>query len=127
MNKLIIYLFLFVTFVSSSQELMNYYIEPSSNSDTVNLHTVVYKSTFTFFGSSSISVVDNTITMTLCYINTNMLSETFDPQSFDITLPTGYTNYALNIEVYGDNDSAPPCSLTNLVDAGTIEFNFPYR
>jgi|TARA_R110002110_G_scaffold412781_1_gene639158 hypothetical protein len=127
MNRLIIYIFLLVTFGSSSQELLNFYIEPSATSDAIDLHTVVYRSSFSFFGNYSISNIDNTITIALCYLNTSGGSETIDFQEFEINLPVGHSNYRINIEVYGDNDALPPCSLNNLEDTGTTEFNYPYN
>jgi hypothetical protein len=126
MNKLIIYIFLLVTFGSTSQELLNYYIEHSTTSDAVDLHTVVYKSALSSFSNFNINTIDNTITVTLCYLNSSVQIETVDSQEFEVNLPSGFSNYILNIEVYGDDDGVP-CSLINLEDNGTIEFNYPYN
>jgi len=119
--------FLLISIIGSSQELMNYHIEPSTINNTVDLYTLVYRSSFSSFDGYSISNVDNNITITLCYLNTSATTETFDFQNFEINLPIGYSSYILNIEVYGDNDALPPCSFDILVDTGIIDFNYPYN
>lgn len=105
---------------------MNFYIETSGLNE-VSLHTLVYNNTFSSLGSSSLTINENTITLTLCYLNTSGQSPTYDFQENTINLPNGYSTYTINIELYGDNDALQPCSLENLVDTGTITFNYPYN
>jgi len=126
MKKIFLFFGLLVSSYSNSQELMNFYIE-SSGLNEVNLHTLVYNNTFSSFGSFDINTVDNTITVTLCYLNTSGQSPIYDFQENTINLPNGYSTYTINIELYGDNDALQPCSLENLVDTGTITFNYPYN
>jgi len=126
MKKLALLFGLLLSSYSYSQELMNFYIEPSGLNE-VNLHTLVYNNTFSSFGSSSLTINENTITLILCYLNTSGQSPIYDFQENTINLPNGYSTYAINIEIYGDNDALQPCSLENLVDTGTITFSYPYN
>ena len=125
MKKITILFLLFISSHSYSQELMNFYIEPSGD-DEVTLETLVYRSATSSFGGSTINYLDNTITVSLCYFNTPFQSITVDPQAHIINLPTGYSTYTINIEIFGDIDVFP-CSFTNLVDTGTITFDYPYN
>jgi len=126
MKKLVLFIGLLMSCCSYSQELMNFYIEPNGTNN-VSLHTMVFKNTLTSLESYDTSIVDNIITVTMCYLNTSLQTGTIDPQVNDINLPTGYSSYILYIELYGDNDALPPCSLDNLVDIGSITFEYPYN
>ncbi len=126
MKKLFLFFGLLVTSYSYGQELMNFYIEPNG-SDVVTLHTLVFNWSFSSFGSSSLTIDNNIITLTLCYLNTSGTSPIHDFQTNTINLPNGYSSYTINIELYGDNDAVQPCSLDNLVATGTITFDYPYN
>ncbi len=123
MKKITILFLLFISSYSYSQELMNFYIEPSGDNE-VTLETLVYKNIFLDFEGSTINYLDNTITISLCYFNTPFQSITVDPKTHIINLPTGYNTYTVNIEVFGEFTG--PC-FTNLVDTGTITFDYPYN
>ena len=126
MKKLALFISILISCYSYSQELMNFYLEPNGSNE-VSLHTMVFNSSYSTFGSYSLNAVDNTITVTLCYLNTSGQSITIDPQVNDINLPNGYSTYTINIELYGDKDAVQPCSLDNIVDTGSITFEYPYN
>jgi hypothetical protein len=104
---------------------MNFYIEPSGG-DEVTLHTLFYSNFAASFGGSTISYLDNTITVTFCYLYSSGQSETFDPQTHIINLPNGYNSYTLNIELYSDGDNIMPCTLEILEETRTFTFDYPY-
>ena len=126
MIKKLVLLFLLTTSLSNSQELMNYYLEPNTTNDVIDLHTLVYNNKASYFINYSISIIDNDITIALCYINTSSQSNTFDSRIFNIDLPEGYNSYSITIELFGDNDGEP-CTNNSLVDIGTLAFNSPYN
>ncbi len=118
---------MFLSGLSHSQELVNFYVEPAVLSEVVTLHTTVYRTSFSVFNSYSVNTVNNEINVSLCYLNTSAQSITFDQQNFDINLPTGFNSYLLNVEIYGDGDAVPPCALINLIDTGSLNFDYPYN
>ncbi|MGK0235792.1 T9SS type A sorting domain-containing protein [Candidatus Marifrigoribacter sp. Uisw_064] len=126
MKKLfLLIMLLLIKSYSYSQELMNFYIEPNGDNEVI-LNTLVHNWQFSSFGSSSISYLDNTITVSLCYLNTVAQEEVYDYQSYDISLPEGHSTYILQVDLYGDGDATLPCSLSNQVDIGVISFDYPY-
>ncbi|MFT6842651.1 MAG: hypothetical protein ACJASR_001420 [Psychroserpens sp.] len=127
MKKLIFLFFIFLSGLVKSQELVNFYLEPAVQSEVVTLHTTVYRTQFSEFDSYSVSTINNVINVSLCYLNSSGLAITYDQQYFEINLPTGFNSYILNIEIFGDNDALPPCAQINLIDTGTLNFDYPYN
>ncbi len=126
MKRYILLLAMCLGWSTSGQELANFHLEPNGVTNSVRLHTAVYRSSFSFFDNYAINNVGNEITVSLCYNNTSSLVTTFDQQEIDIALPSGSGSYILNIEVYGDGDGVP-CSNTDLIDMGSINFSYPYN
>jgi hypothetical protein len=124
-NLLILFVFFYAS-TSISQELMNFYIEPNGT-DEITLHTMVYKNTYTSLGGYEVEFEGNSINVSMCYLNTVSQTITLDTQINNISLPNGYSEYTINIELYGDNDAVPPCSLENMVDTDIITFDYPYN
>lgn len=125
MKYRVLLLFLMGNVFSYSQELINFYAEPVSG-NTINVHTVVFRTSFSTFELLVINSIDNIITLSLCYQNTSAALATYDQQQQLVTLPSGYSNYTIVIDIYGDNNGLP-CTLTNLVDSGTLNIALPYK
>lgn len=104
---------------------MNFYIDPSGNSNTVLLNTAVFRSGFTSFQHVSVNTSANVIDVSICYQNSAASMRIFDTQQFEINLPPGYTEYTINVYLYGDNDGLP-CQNIDLADSGSITFDYPY-
>jgi hypothetical protein len=92
----------------------------------VTLETLVHNWTFSTFGGVTLNTIDNTITVSMCYYNSSGQAETYDYQSQNISLPIGYNNYTILVELYGDGDNVPPCSFANLIETKSITFDYPY-
>ncbi len=116
---------LFVFSIGSSQELMNYYVEPI-NEEEITITTLVHRNALSLFGGYNVDFIDNNITLKLCYINTSYQSGTLDRQDIVVLLPNGYNSYNIHIELYGDNDDFP-CTYDNLVSLGSINLEYPYN
>jgi hypothetical protein len=125
MKKFTLLFFLFISSYSYSQEIMNFYIEPNGENE-VALYTLVHDNTLSTYSNFTISTIDNTITVAMCYLNSSATQETFDQQTHDLSLPIGYNTYTIIVELYGDGDNLPPCSYTNFDDTGSITFDYPY-
>lgn len=125
MKKLFLVIWLLSSSYSYSQELMNFYVEPNGNPNSVTLHTKVFYFNVANYIGFQENITDNIITLSLCYFPTIFTIPTFDNKDFEITLPTGYTNYIININLYGDN--VTPCPVSNLIDSGSVNFDFPYN
>jgi hypothetical protein len=127
MRTFIVIYSLLLTGIGYGQELVNFYVEPSTMSNVVTLHTSVYRSSVSFFGSFSVNEFNNEINVDLCYINNVVASSIFDQQNFNINLPIGFNSYTLNVQIYSDNDGVSPCTQVNLIDTGSLNFEYPYN
>lgn len=127
MNRFVTFLLSFLsTCIVQSQELFNFYLEPHSNQDKIILHTIVYRKPLTYFAGIQTSSSGNVLDVSLCYQNSSGIGTTWDDQTFIIDLPSGFSSFEMNINLYGDDDGAP-CELTSLVDSGEINFDIPYN
>lgn len=108
-----------------SQELANFYIEPNT-AESVVLHTRVFRHSFSVLGGAQIDYESNLIEVSLCYQNTFGQVYTFDPQEFVLDLPPGYSEYTVNVKVYGDEDG-PPCTTSNQTASRSYTFEWPYN
>lgn len=116
---------LLVSFCGSSQDLANFYIEPNT-SESVVLHTRVFRPSFSGFDGAQIDYESNLIEVSLCYQNTVGQVYTFDPQEFVLDLAPGYSEYTVNVKVYGDEDG-PPCTTSNQTASRSLTFEMPYN
>jgi Leucine-rich repeat (LRR) protein len=125
MKHFILILSLFLSSIGHGQELMNFYVEPNSNPNSITLHTKVFYFNLANYVGVQINETDNTINVSLCYIPTIFTAPTFDYQNFEINLPPGFSNYTIELELYADVDA--PCNYSNLIDTGTINFAYPFE
>lgn len=117
---------LLISISTTGQEFFNFYLEPHPDQDKIVLHTVVYRKPLTFLGGIQTSSAGNVLDVSLCYQNSSSIGTTWDHQTFTIDLPNGFSNYEMNLSLFGDDDGAP-CELTNLVDSDVINFDYPYN
>jgi hypothetical protein len=125
MKQLILIWFLFLSGIGYSQELMNFYIEPNGNPNSITLHTKVFYFNAANYMGVQVNEINNTITVSICYRPAAATIPAFDYQSFELSLPPGYSNYTIELELFGDETI--PCAFSDLVDTGTINFEYPYH
>ena len=125
MRKIVL-LFLFISSLVQGQELTNFYLEPGTTNNEVTLHTSFFYHSSAILHSTEIDIVGNTINFLICYNLGFVPVESYDHQEFIINLPSGNTNFVLNISLYVFNDSWGICDLQNVYDSGTIQFDYPY-
>jgi Leucine-rich repeat (LRR) protein len=126
MKKLLVVLGLCITGIISGQELSNFYLEPGSTANEATLHTSFYYSQGASIENADIEIVDNIINATLCYKLSSILQPTYDDQQFILNLPSGYTDFVLNVSLVIFDYDTGMCDLMNVVDSGTILIDFPY-
>ncbi|MEZ4795460.1 MAG: T9SS type A sorting domain-containing protein [Flavobacteriaceae bacterium] len=101
-------------------------MEPTSNTNLVTLHTVVYHFNIANYLDHQIDIQGNTIRFDLCYSNDIYPSPTYDERDFEITLPSGYENFTFEINFY-TWDEFGNCDYSNVLDEAVINFSYPYN
>jgi len=126
MRKSVVILSLFFSIWAQGQDLLNFYLEPNGSENSVTLHTTVYYYNVAYYLDHSIQINGNVIEFNLCYAKTELTAETYDQKEFVVNLPSGFPNFIFNINFY-TWDETGTCDYSNVLDSGTINFNFPYN
>ena len=124
MKKIILILILNISWVTYTQELMNYYLTDNGTQNSITLTTKVFAPDIYYFEGMEQNISGNTINVSLCYSNTNIAAFTLDTQEFTIDIPNGDGSYLININLYGGQ--YPGCDYSSVKDEGSINFDFPY-
>ncbi len=109
-----------------SQELTNFYLESGSTNDEVVLHTSFYYVSLANYYESSYTVDDNVINFSICYQLDSSGSTNYDDREFTLSLPSGYPNFILNVNLFIYDDIAGECDYDNSMDSGIFTFDYPY-
>ncbi len=126
MRKYISILVLFVTCFVQGQHLANFYLEPTADDNVIIVHTE-----FRYFHGAGlneygVTITDNVIDFTLCYTLGSTTSETYDIQEFEVTLPSGYSNFTFNM-LFSTMTTGSPCNYDDPFFSDSIDFPFPYN
>jgi len=126
MNRLILILFVLIGVESYAQQLLNAFLEPSENPNSVVLHTTAYENRNILYLDHTINNQDNIIDFNLCYSNDLTALPVIDQREFEISLPIGFTDYTININFF-TWDQNGICDYNNLLDTISIDFQYPYN
>ena len=110
----------------TGQVLSNYYLEPGSTNDEAILHTSFYASHGAGYIDHMVEITGNVIDFSICYQLSSTQSPTYDDQEFLIDLPINFPDIILNVNLYFWDQNLNMCDYANVMDGGTITFDFPY-
>jgi hypothetical protein len=94
--------------------------------DEVILYTSFYYVSLANYYESSYTVDDNVINFSICYQLDSSGSTNYDDREFTLSLPSGYPNFILNVNLFIYDDIAGECDYNNSVDSGIFTFDYPY-
>jgi|GEM_PF-3201967 len=117
MNKFAILFLLFFS-VSVSSQVVHTLEVTQSSPEELELYAFVEMFTITNVLSENISIVDNNITIDLCYFATILLEHDYKQHNFIIPISASHPTYQLNFRIFVESELDP------LSDCSTLNPNY---
>jgi len=118
-KTILLFIFIFSSYTSFGQILSNLNVSPTGDDLIVDVNLISYVSTISEFINEEHSLVNNIITMDVCYYVTGFQVGSSYDHTFPVTVPAD-GNYTLIVNLYR-SETQSVCDYTELTDTATLD------